>query len=70
MKHLLLLILATGVGNQCTHNTQGYIIAGSWDNWTECTVPVGDGEVRLIGCCLVSRAVVEHAWDIDKLQLR
>ncbi len=22
MKHLLLLILATGVGNQCTHNTQ------------------------------------------------
>lgn len=48
----------------------GYVVAGSWGAWTECTVKVNGKNVRLIGCCLVSRGVVEHAWDCDKLQLR
>lgn len=47
-----------------------YIVAGSWGPWTECTVKVSGKNVKLVGCCLVSRGVVEHAWDCDKLQLR
>jgi hypothetical protein len=44
----------------------GYLIQGSWNDWTRCTV---NGLVYP-GCCLVSRGVVEHAWAVDKMRVR
>jgi hypothetical protein len=42
-----------------------YLIQGSWDDWTYCVV---DGKI-MSGHCLVSRGVIEHAWDIDKIRV-
>lgn len=47
-----------------------YIVAGSWGDWTYCTVTVDGVMHSLPGCCLVSRGVIEHAWDVDKLRVR
>ena len=45
---------------------QAYLIQGSWDIWTHCYI----NDVIYPGCCLVSRAVVEHAWAVDKMRVR
>lgn len=43
----------------------GYLIQGSWSDWTYCVI----NGVIMPGHCLVSRAVIEHAWDIDKVRV-
>jgi hypothetical protein len=44
-----------------------YLIANSWGlKWTYCVV---NGK-KLLGHCLVSRSVVETAWDIDKIRVK
>jgi hypothetical protein len=42
-----------------------YLIQGSWNDWTYCVI---DGKI-MTGHCLVSRAVIEHAWDVDKVRV-
>jgi hypothetical protein len=44
----------------------GYLIQGSWRDWTDCSI----AGVLYTGCCLVSRGVIEHAWDVDKMKVR
>jgi hypothetical protein len=47
-----------------------FLIQGSWGKWTWCNVIINNKKKRLDGCCLVSRAVVSHAWAVDVLQVQ
>ena len=49
---------------------KAFVVQGSWGKWTWCNVLINGVKKRLDGCCLVSPAVIAHAWAVDVLQVQ